>query len=112
MPLSAKSVCRGSCAEKSTNTRDGEQEKEDFGVGGSSDDDARSICTTVLHELERVEKQEQIMRQEQQQQQDKQQEQEPYDEDEEEITSNPTPLPLDHRNWSLPVQLTCADCVK
>ena len=38
---------------------DGEREEEDFGgviSVGSDGDDVKSICTIILHELERVEK--------------------------------------------------------
>jgi hypothetical protein len=61
--------------EKSGTTRDGEQEVNDFGGGvgsggGSDDDAARSICTIVPRELERVKEEdmEQIAGQQQQQQ--------------------------------------------
>jgi hypothetical protein len=44
---------------------DGEREVENFGcsVGSRSDDKDVNICTIILHELERVEDEEQMSRQ-------------------------------------------------
>jgi hypothetical protein len=68
-------------AEKSAAMRDGvlEEGGADAGVGGwgdGDDDDARSVCTIVPHELESIEEEdeEQIARQEQQHEHERQQE--------------------------------------